>query len=139
MEIRRYIGLDIGTKRIGVAVTDPLFISAQPLKTIDRMPEKKSIEEIDKICKEYNVSLIVAGLPKNMDGSIGFQAENVMAYTELLHKSLNIETVFEDERLTSKDAERILREQNKKPSRNKGLIDVTSAVIILQQYLNRRR
>lgn len=139
MQEGRYLGLDVGTKRIGVAVSDPLFITAQPVKTISRYPEQQSIEEINKLCKEYNVSLIVVGLPINMDGSIGFQAKDVQKFAGLIERKLGINIAFEDERLTSKDAERILIEQNKKPSRNKALIDVTSAAIILQEYLNKRR
>lgn len=135
----RYLSLDIGTKRIGIAISDPLFIIAQPLRTISREPEKNSIEEIEKLCKEYNVSNIIAGLPKNMDGSLGFQAQNVKDYTKLLEENIQVTIIFEDERLTSVQAERILIEQNKKPSKNKPLIDMASAALILQQYLNKRR
>lgn len=135
----RSLALDVGTKRIGIAISDPLFIIAQPLKTISRYPEQQSIEEINKICKEYNVSTIVVGLPKNMDGTLGFQAEDVMKYAKLIENKIQVNIVFEDERLTSKQAEQILIAQNKKPSRNKALIDTASAAIILQQYIDRRR
>jgi len=135
----RYIGLDIGTKRIGIAVSDPLCIIAQPVKTIKRQPEQQSIEEIRRLCKEYNVSTIIAGLPKNMNGTLGPQAQDVQKYSELIKEKMDVTILFEDERLTSKQAERILIEQNKKPSMNKELIDMASAVIILQQYLDKRR
>jgi len=137
-DYKRFLGLDIGTKRIGSAISDPLAISAQPLKVILRTPEKKAIEEIMKICNEYNVEAIVAGLPKNMDGTMGFQAEDVITFVEKITNSIGIEVKFEDERLTSKAAERFLIEQNKKPSQNRGLIDITSAILILQQYLDKR-
>jgi len=137
--MQRIIGLDIGTKRIGIAVSDPLFLTAQPLTTISRQPEQKSIEEIEKIVSEYQSTVIIVGLPRNMDGSLGYQAEDVQNYAALIREKLNIEIIFIDERLTSKEAERILIEQNKKPSKNKGLIDVASAAIILQQYLDGRR
>lgn len=134
----RYLGLDVGTKRIGVAVSDPLFITAQPVKTVSRVPEKRALAEIKEICDKYSVSLIVAGLPKNMDGTLGYQANDVQEFTSKLSEFLNINVIFEDERLSSKSAERFLIEQNRKPSKNKGLVDMASAVIILQQYLARR-
>jgi len=137
-DYKRFLGLDIGTKRIGAAVSDPLAITAQPLKVISRLPENKAIEEIKKICNEYNVETIVAGLPKNMDGTLGFQAEDVMNFVEKITKITGIDVKLEDERLTSKAAERFLIEQNKKPSKNRGLIDITSAILILQQYLDKR-
>lgn len=136
---KRILGLDIGTKRIGVAMSDPLGISAQPLKFINRKPENVSINEISQICEEHAIILIVAGLPKNMDGTLGFQAKDVLCYLELLKKHVPLEVELEDERLTSQMAEKVLIEQKKKPSKNKGLVDITSAVLILQQYLNRRR
>jgi len=135
---KRFLGLDVGTKRIGSAISDPLAITAQPLKVISRLPENKAIEEIKKICNEYNVETIVAGLPKNMDGTLGFQAEDVMIFVEKITKNTGINVKLEDERLTSKAAERFLIEQNKKPSKNRGLIDITSAILILQQYLDKR-
>ena len=135
---KRFLGLDVGTKRIGSAISDPLAITAQPLKVISRLPENKAIEEIKKICNEYNVETIVAGLPKNMDGTLGFQAEDVMIFVEKITKNTGIDVKLEDERLTSKAAERFLIEQNKKPSKNRGLIDITSAILILQQYLDKR-
>ena len=137
-DYKRYLGLDVGTKRIGSAISDPLAITAQPLKVISRLPENKAIEEIKKICNEYNVETIVAGLPKNMDGTLGFQAEDVMIFVEKITKNTGIDVKLEDERLTSKAAERFLIEQNKKPSKNRGLIDITSAILILQQYLDKR-
>lgn len=138
MNYKRILGLDIGTKRIGTAISDPLAITAQPLKVILRSSENKAIEEIKKICNEYNVETIVAGLPKNMDGSLGFQAEDVLIFVEKITKVTGLNVKLEDERLTSKLAERVLVEQNKKPSKNRGLIDITSAILILQQYLDKR-
>lgn len=139
MTQNRCIGLDVGTKRIGVALSDPLLITAQPNKTISRQPEVESVKEIKNLVTEYNVDTIVVGLPKNMNGTIGPQANDVVLYSKLLEKEINIKIVFEDERLSSKSAERFLIEQKKKPFKNKGLIDVASAAIILQQYLDKRR
>ncbi len=138
MSYKRTLGLDIGTKRIGIAISDPLGISAQPLKAILRKPETDSVNEIKKICEEYDVDLIVAGLPKNMDGSLGFQTEDVLSYLKLIKNNISINIELEDERLTSKIAEKALIEQSKKPSRKKELIDISSAILILQQFLNRK-
>jgi len=139
MSYTRILGLDIGTRRIGIAISDPLGISAQPVKAILRKPEKNSVNEIKKICEEYDVSLIVAGLPKNMDGTLGFQAEDVLSYLKLIKNEVSIGVELEDERLTSKIAEQALIEQKKKPSKKKELIDISAAILILQQFLNRRR
>lgn len=135
----RLLALDIGTKRVGIAVSDPLFITAQPVNTVSRLPEQKCIEEITCLCNEYNVSKIIAGLPYNMDGSLGFQAEDIIKFSEQIKTKLNLDIIYEDERLTSEDAERILFEQGKKPSKNKALVDMVAAAIILQQYLDKRR
>ena len=139
MTEKRFLGLDIGTKRIGIAISDPLGIFAQPLKTISRQPDDVSASEIFQLYKEFNAEEIIAGLPKHMNGTIGEQANDVLAYVKILEEKLNKKVLLEDERLTSKSAERILVEQKKKPSRNKALTDMASAAIILQQYLNRRR
>lgn len=133
----RFLGLDVGMKRIGVSVSDPLFITAQPVTTIKRQPEASAVAEIRTFCEKYSAKLIVVGLPKHMNGTIGEQAKDVMSFAEVLQSELGVDIVYEDERLSSKSAERYLIEQNKKPSRNKGLVDMASAVIILQQYLSR--
>lgn len=139
MNEERYLGLDVGTKRVGVAISDRLFLTAQPLKTLNRQPEISIIEELSKIIKQEKITLLVLGLPKNMDGSIGFQAQDVQNFAKRLEETFTLDIIFEDERLSSKQAERFLTAQNKKPSKNKGLIDVASATIILQQYLDKRR
>jgi len=138
METARYLGLDIGTKRIGIAISDPLFITAQSLKTIQRLPEVKSIGEIENLCKEYQVSVIIVGLPKNMNGTLGVQAQDCVDFASKLEKKLGVKIVMEDERLTSKQAERMLAAQNKKYTKEKGLVDLVSAAIILQQFLDKR-
>lgn len=138
MSYERIIALDVGTKRIGVALTDPLMITAQPLKVVNRTSDDAAVNEINDICSQNNVILLVVGLPKNMNGTIGPQAESTQAFAELLKEKTGLDVAFEDERLTSRQAERVLSEQNKKYTRNKGLVDVTSAVIILQQHLSRR-
>lgn len=129
----KVMGLDVGTKRIGIALS--VLFTAQPCETIERQPEAKSVEKIKEICKENGVEKIVIGLPKNMNGTIGVQAEDCIKFADLLKNDFEI--IFEDERLTSRQAENILALQGKKYTKNKGLVDLKSACIILQQYLDR--
>lgn len=134
----KVMGLDVGTKRIGIALSDFLLLTAQPCETIDRQPEEKAVEKIEKICKQNNVTKIVIGLPKNMNGTEGVQAEDCKNFQELLKEKMpDMEYIYEDERLTSRQAEGILALQGKKYTKNKGLVDLKSACIILQQYLDR--
>ena len=138
MELKkRIVALDIGTKRIGVAVSDAFWMGATPVKTINRKDDKVALEEIKKICKEYNTDNILIGVPYNMDNSLGFQAKNCLKFIEPLRKEY---TIFEqDERLTSSTAEDILKQQGKKYTKNKGLVDVTAACVILTEYLDNNR
>lgn len=136
----KVMGLDVGTKRIGVAMSDFLLLTAQPCETISREPEKVAIEKIERYCKENSVKKIVIGLPKNMNGTIGTQAEDCIAFSDMLKQKMpEIEYFFEDERLSSRQAEGILALQGKKYTKNKGLVDLKSACIILQQYLDREK
>ena len=132
----RILGLDIGTKRIGVAQSDALGITAQPLKAVQRTPEEKAIEEIKQLCNASSIKKIVVGLPKNMDNSIGSQAQECIDFAEKLKPDFEI--IFEDERLTSRQAEYFLQQAGKKYTKNKELVDIKSACIILQQYLDRK-
>ena len=130
----KVMALDIGSKRIGIALSDFLLITATGHSYIPREPESKAIEAIYKIAKENHVEKIVAGLPVNMDGSKGFQAENC---EDFVSKIKGYEIVFEDERLTSDSAEQNLRERKIDFRKDKGLVDIESACIILEQYLSR--
>ena len=132
----RVIGLDIGTKRIGVALSDPLLITAQPFSTIDRKPEKEAIDKIAAIIKDYSVEKIVAGLPLMMNGDFGPQAQDCSDFAKKLEQKTNIDVIFIDERLTSYQAEEILKEQNVKYTKDKGKVDMIAASIILQEYLD---
>lgn len=136
--MQRYIGLDVGTKRIGVALSDPLLITAQPLEAIAREPEEQSLLRIAALCKEHDVLGIVVGFPKNMNGTVGPQAEDCKNFGDKIKNITGLEVFFEDERLTSKQAEQALALQGKKYTKNKSLVDITSAVLILQQFLDRR-
>lgn len=132
----RILALDVGTKRIGISVSDALGIIATPVPAINRNPEDKAIDNIKNLCKNYNAQTIVVGLPKHMNGTIGEQAQDCMNFAKNFEAEYTI--VFEDERLTSRQAERNLAAVGKKYTKNKGLVDTESACIILQQYLDRK-
>ena len=134
MEIKeRVLALDIGDKRIGVAVSDPFFLFATGLKVIIRENDNKALEEIKEICQTYKIKKIIVGLPYNMDGSIGAQAKKTVKFTEKLESDFEI--IYRDERLTSFEAEEMLKKENKKYTKNKGLVDIKAACIILQSYI----
>ena len=132
----KVLGLDIGKKRIGIALSDIMGLIAHPVETIAREPENVAIEKIKKICKDNNVKKIVAGLPKNMNNTIGEQAQDCIQFME--NFKTEYEIIFEDERLTSKQAEYILAQTGRKYTKDKQLVDLKSACIILQQYLDRK-
>lgn len=132
----RILGLDIGKKRIGIAMSDATGIIAQPVETILREPEAKAIEKIKNICEVNQVKMIVAGLPKHMNNTIGEQAQDCINFTENFKPDYEI--IFEDERLTSRQAEYILAQTGRKYTKDKQLVDLKSACIILQQYLDRK-
>lgn len=132
----KVLGLDIGKKRIGIALSDIMGLIAHPVETIAREPENVAIEKIKKICKDNSVKKIVAGLPKNMNNTIGEQAEDCMQFMENFKDEYEI--IFEDERLTSRQAEYILAQTGRKYTKDKKLVDLKSACIILQQYLDRK-
>ena len=131
----KVIGLDIGTKRIGIAMSDIMGLIAHPVEVISREPENKAINRIKQLAIENNVKTIVAGLPKNMNGTVGPQAEDCINFANKLKSNYKI--VFEDERLTSKQAEYILAQTGRKYTKDKQLVDLKSACLILQQYLDK--
>lgn len=135
----RIMGLDIGDKTIGVAVSDIMGITAQGVTTIKRIGKKKDIEAIKKIIEERQVNKIVSGLPKNMNGTVGTQGEKVQKFCELLKEETNLPIEFWDERLSTVAAERSLIEGNVRRENRKKVIDMLAAVIILQGYLDLQR
>ena len=138
MEIKkRIIALDIGTKRIGIATCDAFWISVNPLKTINRKNDKEALEEIKKICQEYQTDTILIGIPYNMDGTLGFQAKNCLKFIEPLRTSYVI--LEQDERLSSSAAEEILKKQGKKYTKNKSLVDSMAASVILKEYIENNK
>ncbi|SHE66958.1 Holliday junction resolvase RuvX [Caloramator proteoclasticus] len=133
----RILGLDVGDKTIGVAVSDPLGWTAQGVKTIKRIGIKKDLQEILNIIKEYNIEKIVVGLPKNMNGTLGPQSEKVLNFCDKLKEVCNLEIILEDERLTTVAAERMLIEADMHWSKRKKVIDTIAATYILQGYLDK--
>lgn len=130
------MGLDVGDKTIGVAISDPFFLTAQGLYTIKRIGIKKDLKEILDLIEKHEIIRIVIGLPKNMNNSIGPQGEKVMEFAEKLKRRTNVEVVFQDERLTTVSAERILIEGNVSRKKRKEKIDTVAATYILQGHLD---
>ena len=138
------MGLDIGDKTIGVAVSDPLFISAQGVTTVERIGIKKDTSRLIEMIKEYEVDTVVSGLPLMLDGSDSPQTEKVREFvTRLENKArssgLKLSFVFQDERFTTKIAENVLIEANMRREKRKTIIDRQAAVIILQSYMDANR
>ena len=129
------MALDIGTKRIGIAISDFLLILANGHSYISREPEKDALTKIYTIAKENKVEKIVVGVPINMDGTKGHQAEDCINFSK---KIKDYEVIYEDERLTSDTAEENLREKKINFKNEKGLVDIESARIILEQYLSKQ-
>ena len=135
----RIMGLDIGDKTIGVAVSDLMGLTAQGVKTVKRVGKKTDIEALKEIIKERQVNKIVSGLPKNMNGTLGPQGEKVIKFCELLEEETGIKIEYWDERLSTVAAEKTLIQGNVRRENRKGVIDMVAAVIILQGYLDRQR
>lgn len=134
----RIMGLDIGDKTIGVALSDPMFLIANPLETIKRKKTSLDIEKLLKIIEDNQINLIVVGLPKNMNNSIGPQSMKVMSFVDLLRKQTDKEIVYEDERMTTIQSERVLIDMDVRRENRKKYIDKIAATFILQTYLDRR-
>lgn len=134
----RIIGLDIGDRRIGVAISDPLQITAAGLETIERTNTKNDVQVVKDIAMRHGAVQIVVGLPQNMDGSMGEQSEKVRSFAKKLARETGLPIVYEDERLTTISAIRTLTIQGIKTGHNKALVDKQAAAIILQKYLDRK-
>jgi len=134
--MNRVMGLDIGKKRIGISMSDPLLITAQPFDTIPRTPESEALNKIAELVKTYSVNKIVAGLPLMMNGDFGEQAQDCDSFGKKLEQKIGIDVIFIDERLTSYQAEEILKAQGVKYTKDKGKVDKIAAAIILQEYLD---
>ena len=129
------LALDHGEKRIGMAVSDPLGIAAHGLPTLRSTNAKADIEAIRRVVEDREVTEIVLGLPKNMDGSIGPQAEIVQEFGEKLREALGLPVYLVDERLTSMRAERVLSDAGIRRRKGKSKVDRLAAQFILEQHL----
>ncbi len=135
----RILAIDYGDKRIGLAISDALKITSQPLKTIQNQDDIQVLEEIQAIIKEYNISLIVLGLPLNMDGSEGFRVEATKDFKKVLEKEFAIPIVLEDERLSTAEVEKVLLSGDVSRAKRKETRDKLAASIILRKFLNKRK
>lgn len=139
----RKIGLDVGDKTVGIAVSDELGYTAQGIMTLERVGIRKDTGKILDMVKEYNCDTIVIGLPKKLDGTDSLQTEKVYEFRTMLENKMrstgmkNIEVVWQDERLTTVMAERVLIQADVRRDKRKTVIDKQAAVIILQSYLDR--
>jgi len=134
----RILGIDLGEKRIGISISDELGITAQGLPTINSINQIEDLNNIKEIIDKYGVTKIILGLPKNMNGSLGKQAQKAMSFAEKLKSSFQLSVELEDERLSTSKAEKFLIETNRRRKKRKKVIDKMSAVIILQSFLDRR-
>ncbi len=132
----RILGLDVGDVRIGVAVSDPLGVIAQPLASVKRTRVREDVESIKHLAEEHEAGKIVVGVPKTLDDEVGIQAQKVLDFVESLGKALEIPIILWDERLTTVEAERALIEADMSRRKRKKVIDKVAAVLILQGYLD---
>ncbi len=135
----RIMGLDFGSKTVGVAVCDPLGLTAQGLETITRKEENKlrhTCQRIETLIQEYEITSIILGYPKNMDDSIGERAQKTEEFKKMLERRTGLSVILWDERLTTVEADQILRESGVPKTERKKVIDKVAAEIILQSYLD---
>ena len=130
------MALDIGDRRIGVALSDPLQILASPLQIIVRTSDEYALGEIINLVNKHAVEKLVIGMPYSLDGTIGPQAENVLSFKDKVAAQLEIEAVLQDERLSSVTAGQKLKETRKRSARTRERIDAAAAAVILQSYLD---
>lgn len=135
----RILGLDYGERRIGVALSDPLSLTAQGLEVIERTSLKKDLAYIRELVLTRDVQRVVVGLPRSMDGSIGTKAKETLSFVERLKNQLLIPVVTYDERLSTVEAERSLISSDVSRKKRKRVMDKVAAVIILQGYLDRMK
>ena len=134
--MKRIMGLDVGDKTIGIAVSDPLGITSQGITTIRRKGIKTDIIELRAIIEEYNIEKVVIGLPKNMNNTLGPQGEKVLKFSEKFKEKFDLEIIFQDERLSTVSAERMLISSDVRREKRKQVIDKVAATYILQTYLD---
>ncbi len=138
LPVGRVLGLDVGSRRIGVAVSDPLGITAQGLDTLQRTTKRRDFEHLQRVIQEYDVREIVVGLPLRMSGAEGIQSDKMQAFAEELRKRFRLPVHLWDERLTSVEANRLLREADLSIEKRGKAVDRMAAVLILQGWMERR-
>ena len=135
----RIMGLDFGSKTVGVAVSDPLFITAQGVEIIQRKEEnkqRKTLARIEELIQEYEVDRIVLGLPKNMNNTEGERVEKTLAFRDILVRRTGLEVIMWDERLTTVAADKVMMEAGIRRENRSNYVDMIAAVFILQGYLD---
>ena len=138
-EKRRVLGLDVGSRRIGIAVSDPLGITAQGLETLQRQNKRLDFENLEKLARDYAIAEVVVGFPLRMSGAEGVQAEKMHRFADELRKRLQIPVHLWDERLTSAEANRLLRATDMSIQRRAQVVDQMAAVLILQSWMDASR
>ncbi len=131
----RLMGIDYGDRRIGIAVSDPLGITAQGVATLENGSKKKLALALSELLEKYTPEKIILGLPKNMDGTLGFRAEATYEFADFLKTLTDTEIVYWDERLTTVSATFFLNQTNTRGKDRKKVIDTVSASIILENYM----
>jgi putative Holliday junction resolvase len=137
--MNRYLGIDFGEKRVGLAISDPSLTIAQPLKTITYASPKLLFRELSTIIQQYSVTKIVCGLPLSMKGGDSQKTREVREFAKALEMSIGVPVFLFDERLTTLQAELTLHQLGKKPSRNRDKIDQLAAQFILQTFLDQQK
>jgi putative holliday junction resolvase len=135
----RILGLDVGDVRIGMALSDETATLATGLPTFARIGPRKDVKAVGALCREHGVAEVVVGLPRTLAGTIGPQAEKVLAFTEDLKRSISVPVVSWDERFTTSMATQALIEGGVSRKNRKGMVDRVAAVLILQSYLDSRK
>ena len=135
----RYLGVDLGTRRVGVAVSDELGLTAQALPTLEVATEEDALAAIRGLIDRYDVQEVVVGLPKNMNGTLGPAADRALGFARRLEEGGPTKVTMWDERLTSRAAERLLIEADVRRAKRKRAVDQMAAVLILQGFLDRCR
>jgi putative holliday junction resolvase len=134
----RVLGLDVGSRRIGVAVSDPLGITAQGLETLQRSTKRRDFDHLQRVIQEYDVREIVVGLPLRMSGAEGIQSDKMQVFAEELRKRFRLPVHLWDERLTSAEANRLLRETDLSIEKRGKAVDRMAAILILQGWMEGR-
>ena len=133
------LALDVGSRRIGIAISDPLGITAQGLPTLERTNKQADLAALRRLIDDHRAVLVLVGYPLHMSGRAGTQAESAAAFAQTLRSRLGCEVLLWDERLTTVEAQRVLRESGVGREKRAAAVDRLSAVLLLQNYLDSRR